>query len=216
MLRDVFYFGKKPNVHPRERHAKDLDDARQQATTYHFWIINEFCEYSNFDWDFDFDFLPDEDVWAEDHNNIWPSQHQKDSGTWLCPKEDSQIRVYRADVTPVIRRNERNSCWELLEKIDETQFDFSWHPDPTDPPYIYAWGNRYYHSEIQSTVQYTVPGATEIKHMLQDVQLQPNLSNWEEFEDIDKDQFDMNWRPNPTSPPYIYAWGINGTNQKIK
>ena len=27
MLRDVFYFGKKPNVHPRERHAKDLDDA---------------------------------------------------------------------------------------------------------------------------------------------------------------------------------------------
>ena len=81
MLRDVFYFGEKPNVHPRERHAIDVDDARQLATTYHFWIINEFCDYTGFDWDFDFDFLPDEDVWAEEHNNIWPSQHQKDSGT---------------------------------------------------------------------------------------------------------------------------------------
>ena len=57
MLRDVFYFGEKPNVHPRERHAKDLDDARQQANTYHFWIINELCDYSEFEWDFDFDFM---------------------------------------------------------------------------------------------------------------------------------------------------------------
>ena len=84
MLRDVFYFGEKPNVHPRERKVFDIDEARKEATTEHFWIINEFCDYTGFDWEFDFDFLPDEDVWAEEHNNIWPSQHQKDSGTWLC------------------------------------------------------------------------------------------------------------------------------------
>ncbi len=60
MLRDVFYYGRKPNVHPREKPAKDLEHARQQATTEHFWIINEFCNYTGFDWDFDFDFLPDE------------------------------------------------------------------------------------------------------------------------------------------------------------
>ena len=119
MLRDVFYFGEKPNVHPRERHAKDLDDARQQANTYHFWIINELCDYSEFEWDFDFDFLPDEDVWAEDHNNIWPSQHQKDSGTWLCPKEENQIRIYRSDVTPVPRISEPNSYWNFLDKVDK-------------------------------------------------------------------------------------------------
>ena len=57
MLRDVFYFGEKPNVHPRERHAIDIDEARKEATTEHFWIINEFCEYTAFDWEFDFDFL---------------------------------------------------------------------------------------------------------------------------------------------------------------
>ena len=65
MLRDVFYFREKPNVHPRERTANDLADARRQCTTEHFWIINEFGNYRDFDWDWDFEFLPDEDVWAE-------------------------------------------------------------------------------------------------------------------------------------------------------
>ena len=111
MLRDAFYFGKKPNVHPKEKFASSLEDARRQATTNHFWIINEYCDYRGFDWDFEFEFLPDEDVWAEEHNNIWPSQHQKDSGTWLCPKERSDINIYRADVDPVRRKNEINECW---------------------------------------------------------------------------------------------------------
>ena len=98
MLRDVFYYGKKPNVHPREKFATSLEDARSQCTTEHFWIINEYCDYRNFDWDFDFEFLPDEDVWAEQHNNIWPSTRHSDSGTWLCPEQHSDINIYRADV----------------------------------------------------------------------------------------------------------------------
>ena len=71
MIRDVFYYGEKPNVHPREQKAKDLRHARLMADTEHFWIINEFCDYKDFDWEFDFDYLPDEDVWTQDHNNIW-------------------------------------------------------------------------------------------------------------------------------------------------
>ena len=105
MLTDVFYFGDKPNAHPREKFAKNYDDARQQSTTSHFWIINEYCDYSGFDWDFDFEFLPDEDVWAEDHINAWPSVHQKDSGTWLCNTDnDTPLTIYRADVEPVKRK----------------------------------------------------------------------------------------------------------------
>ncbi len=49
MLRDVFYFGDKPNVHPREKFAVDLADARSQCTTEHFWIVNEFSDYKGFD-----------------------------------------------------------------------------------------------------------------------------------------------------------------------
>lgn len=204
MIRDVFYFGKKPNVHPRERFATSLADARQQATTEHFWIINEFCDYRNFDWEWDFEFLPDEDVWAQDHDNVWPSQHQKDSGTWLCPRDHKGYTVYRADVEPVTRKNEINDCWKVFDDIDLTLFDFGWHPDPTDPPYIYRWGNKWVPAELAPTVEYTVAGATEIKYMTKFVELLPKVTT---LELVDKTSFDLTWRPDPREPAYIYRWG---------
>ena len=206
MLRDVFYFGDKPNVHPREKSAKDLADARNQCTTEHFWIINEFCDYRGFDWDFDFEFLPDEDVWAEFHNNVWPSQHQKDSGTWLCPKEHSDLIVYRCDVDIVKRKNIKTDSWVLLDNVDETKFDFSWHPDPTDPPYIYKWGCKFYPAEIQHVLEYHVAGATDIKYMKSTVELLPN-DYWVEHYPVDREHFDFTWRPDPMDPPFIYVWG---------
>jgi hypothetical protein len=214
MLRDVFYYGSKPNVHPREQFAENLADARLKATTRDFWIINEFCDYRNFDWDFDFEFLPDEDVWAEEHNNVWPSQHQKDSGTWLCPKEHSDLIIYRGDVDPVIRKNEKTDNWVELDLINHTKFDFSWHPDPTDPPYIYKWPCKFFPAEFKHVLEYRVPGATQEKYMNTIAELVPEYDRWVEHQAIDKDRFDMSWRPNPLDPPFIYVWGnkyIDGT-----
>jgi hypothetical protein len=208
MLRDVFYYGKKPNAHPRERHAIDLADARRQSTTEHFWIINELCDYRNFDWDFDFDFLPDEDVWAQEHNNVWPSQHQKDSGTWLCNTDNTHaLAIYRNDVEPVTRRREKSDAWILVDLIDETKFDLSWHPDPTDPPFIYKWGSKFIPAQVQACLEYHTPNATQVKYMDQNVELLPNTECWKEYYSIDKTTFDSSWRPDPTSPPYIYVWG---------
>jgi hypothetical protein len=207
MLRDVFYFNKKPNVHPRERQATSLEDARQQCTTEHFWIINEYCDYRNFDWEFDFEFLPDEDVWAEEHNNVWPSQHQKDSGTWLCPSERSEVIIYRADVTPLNRKNEKNDNWTLSELVDASTFDFSWHPDPTDPPYIYIWGNQWYPAQIMPTAEYHVKDATEKKYINEKiVKLSQTSTHWIVPEDVDKNSFDFSWVPNPYEPLIIYQF----------
>ena len=206
MLRDVFYFNKKPNVHARERHAKDLAQARLLSTTDHFWIVNEFCDYRNFDWDFDFEFLPDEEVWAENHTNVWPSQHQKDSGTWLCPKEHGDVTLYRADVPVVTRKNEDDHRWVLHDLIDKTKFDFSWHPDPMEQPYIYAWGSIWYPVELSVVLEYHTPGATEYKYMDYPVRLLPG-NQWNEVQSINKDRFDMTWRPDPREPPFIYVWG---------
>jgi len=207
MLRDVFYYGKKPNVHPRERFATSLQDARNQSTTEHFWIINEFCDYKNFDWDFDFDFLPDEDVWAEDHNNVWPSVYQKDSGTWLCSKNDSDIIIYRGDVDPLKRKNEKNSHWEILQPIDESKFDFGWHPDPTSPPYIYVWGNKWIPAELKPTLKYHVEGATQEKYMSDVVAVVPEKERWVFLEDIEEGSFDFTWRPDPREPNLIWVFG---------
>ena len=205
MLRDVFYFGEKPNVHPREKFAEDLADARNQSTTEHFWIINVFCDYRGFDWDFDFEFLPDEDVWTEHHNNVWPSQHQKDSGTWLCPKEHSDVVVYRNDVSPVKRKNTRTDNWVIVQNIDQTKFDFSWHPDPTDPPYIYIfptiWNNV-------GGPEYHVKFATEKKFITSQIGVTiPEMNKWEIPNNVDVSDFDFSWVPHPDDPPYIYEFG---------
>ena len=207
MLRDVFYYGKKPNVHPREQFAKNLEDARSKSTTVDFWIINEFCDYTNFDWDFDFEFLPDEDVWAQDHNNVWPSQHQKDSGTWLCSKNISEVTIYRNDVSPIKRKKELSDNWIVHYRIDEHKFDFSWHPDPSSPPFIYVWGNQWISGKVTPTVEYKVPGATEIKHMDNVAFVLSDMKKWDILEPVDLHTFDFSWMPDPTAPPYIYVWG---------
>lgn len=206
MIRDVFYYNNKPNVHPREKHATSLEDARRQATTEHFWIINEYCDYRNFDWDFDFDFLPDEDVWAKDHNNVWPSQHQKDSGTWLCPKEHSDVIIYRNDVDVVIRKKIKSEHWVEHDNIDAS-FDYSWHPDSTDPPYIYVWGSKFMNVTEQPALEYRVPGATELKYMHELVPIQVEWDKWEIPDDIDQDKFDFTWRPDDNEPPFIWQFG---------
>lgn len=216
MLRDVFYYGNKPNVHPREKFAESLEDARQQCSTEHFWIINEFSDYRNFDWDFDFEFLPDEDVWAESHNNVWPSQHQKDSGTWLCPKEHSDLIIYRADVDPVKRKNIKTDNWILLDQIDESKFDFSWHPDPSDPPYIYKWGCKFFPAQLKHVLEYHAPNATDTKYMDTTVELKIETDKWIFYQTPDADKFDFTWRPDPMDPPYIYVWGNKYIDGKLK
>lgn len=216
MLRDVFYLGNKPNAHPREKFATSLENARLQCSTDHFWVINEYCDYRDFDWDFDFEFLPDEDVWAENHNNVWPSQHQKDSGTWLSPKEYSDIVLYRSDVNPIIRKNEKHTLWKLSPEVDESKFDFSWHPDPTSPPYIYKWGCKFFPVEIKHFIEYAVPSATNTQYMNTVVELKSEKDRWKEHYKIDHDAFDFTWRPNPLEPPFIYVWSNKWVDGKIK
>jgi hypothetical protein len=211
MLRDVFYYGSKPNVHPREKFATSFEDAKQQATTEHFWIINERCDYQGFDWDFDFDFLPDEDVWAETHINVWPSQHQKDSGTWLCNTDNkTPLIIYRADVNPVKRKNEKNSNWILKDSIDESKFDFSWHPDPTDPLYIYIFPTNW---NPVGGPEYHVVGAIEKKFLTTQIGVTvPRMDKWNIPTNINITGFDFSWVPHPDDPPFIYEFGTQWQN----
>lgn len=203
MIRDVFYYGNPPNAHPKERKVSSFDEARKLATTDHFWIINEFCDYSDFDWDFDFDLLPDEDVWAKHHINIWPSQWQKDSGTWLCSVDCEDIVIYRTDVEPVIRNKVVSSNWENTDKFDRDSFDFTWHPDPTDPPYIYQFGTQWAKTHGP---RYIVPGAEDIKYILDIVAtIKPDMTHWENTEGYE--DFDYSWHPDSTGPAYIYQFG---------
>lgn len=48
---------------------------------------------------------------------------------------------------------------------EEVIFDWSWHPDNTEPPYIYTWGNQSVPGEVAPTLEYHAPGATVRKYM---------------------------------------------------
>jgi len=89
----------------------------------------------------------------------------------------------------------------------ECSFDYSWEPNPKDPPYIYVFGNQHWPAEIMPTVEYHVPGATEVKYMDEPrAQLPPSHNCWSSLTDLPF-VFDRSWCPDPGDPPYIYQFG---------
>ena len=63
--------------------------------------------------------------------------------------------------------------FELFEDIEMHLFDFSWRPNPTSPPYIYAWGNQWNKAEDKISVQFKVKGATEYEFMPETTERMP-------------------------------------------
>lgn len=133
-------------------------------------------------------------------NQHWPSE--------IMPTVEYHVpgateRKYM-DMTATLVEDKTN--WTMHEYIK--RWDFSWVPDPGDPPYIYVWGNQHWPGEIMPTVSYTVPGATEIKYVDgPQPELGSCMGNWEFCEDIDDSAWDWTWVPNPKDPPYIYQFG---------
>lgn len=101
-------------------------------------------------------------------------------------------------------RERHDNRWHTL--ID-CQWDYSWRPDPGDPPYIYVFGNQWHRAEVMPTIEYHVPGATERKFMRYPrAELLPNPTLWTVPADIDPEDVDYSWVPDPGSPPYIYQF----------
>ena len=52
--------------------------------------------------------------------------------------------------------------WQVPDMVDTTTFDFSWRPDPGDPPYTYQFGTQH---QRTGGPQYQVAGATDTKYV---------------------------------------------------
>jgi hypothetical protein len=137
------------------------------------------------------------------------TQWQKIGGPkYIAPGADSSSPIKYID-TRIIKAtrlpNESDAHWVANYPIKE--FDYSWHPDETEEPYIYVFGNTLYPAEECATIEYRVPGATQIKYVHEAVAtLAANMDNWEVPENIDIGSFDFSWIPHPKSPPYIYEF----------
>ena len=98
-----------------------------------------------------------------------------------------------------------NDHWHTLMTCD---WDYSWQPDPGDPPYIYVFGNQWWPAEKMPTVEYHVPGATERKYMhWPRAELFPDTTYWTVPDTIAPDTVDYSWCPDPGDPTYIYQFG---------
>ena len=148
---DVFYIGTKPNLFVHEQQVKSIEQAQQQSRTRFFWMVSYLVDYTGFD------FLYEPPPWQANQRHAWPSQWQKDSGTYLVPKLGYADTNYHPG--PVVARQEDLTAWN---DTSFKNFDYSWHPDSTDPAYIYQFATQ--HQKTGGPV-YTVPGATEIKYL---------------------------------------------------
>jgi len=94
--------------------------------------------------------------------------------------------------------------WRTLEDCD---WDYSWTPDPGDSPYIYVFGNQWWPAEKWPTVEYHVPGATELKYMdYPRAALKSVNTGWRDLTDHSY-TFDWTWQPDPGDQPYVYVFG---------
>ena len=149
---DVFYSGIKPNQFAHEQVADSIDHARQLSRTRYFWWINYLTDYTNFD------FLYEPVPWESHQRHAWPSQWQKDAETYLVPKSGYSETNYRT--TPVLVRLPSRDNWAIPDTFDPDSFDFSWHPDTTEPGYIYQFGTQH---QRTGGPEYRVAGATDLK-----------------------------------------------------
>ena len=144
---DVFYSGPKPNLFVHEQPALDIAHARSLSRTRSFWWVNYLTDYAGFD------FLFEPVPWQREYRHAWPSQWQRDSGTYLIPVSGSQHMHYHTD-TQLIRLATRDN-WIVPDSCDTDSFDFSWHPDYSEPDYVYQFGTQHQRTGGPQYVQNT-------------------------------------------------------------
>jgi hypothetical protein len=193
---DIFYSGPKPNLFVHEREADSIEHARQLSTTRYFWWVNYLSDYSGWDW------LYEPKPWESHQRHAWPSQHQSDSGTYLVPTTWNG-RDTHYHLSPSVTRLVCLENWITPDDVDDNKWDYSWHPDPADPVYVYEFATEW-HDEGGPV--YVVPGATDRKYMTHvHAKLTSRKDNrWHTLKEC---EWDYSWRPHPKDPPYIYVFG---------
>lgn len=157
------------------------------------WHVPGNIDTAQFDWSWHP--MPD-----EQYEHHFPTQHQSSGGP-VYGKGTGPIKLESGQ--PAVATPDKTH-WIVHENIDPA-WDWSWHPDALEPPYIYVWGNQWNAPEFKASVEYHVPGATERKYMSQRTCRLPVPANFAHNMAVSK--FDYSWEPNPFDPPYIYVFG---------
>ena len=133
---DIFYSGIKPNLFVHEQPADSIEHARKLCRTRSFWWVNYLTDYAGFD------FLFEPVPWQAEYTHAWPSQWQRDSGTYLVPVKGNNSMYYNTDYI-LTRLPYYGDNWIVPDNCNTDTFDFSWHPDYSEPEYTYQFGTQH-------------------------------------------------------------------------
>jgi hypothetical protein len=86
------------------------------------------------------------------------TQHQRTGG----PRYNNNGALIKYVNIPRAIKISKDNNWIIPEGTDTDSFDWTWHPDDTNPPYRYQFATQ--HQKTGGPV-YAVPGATETKYL---------------------------------------------------
>lgn len=169
---------------------------RQQLFEQGYWEVPDNLDTSNFD----FNWRPE--PYDRPYIHQFGTQWQKTGGPRFVIPENEGIK-YQSCQHAIKLPTRESREWRPIRP--NCSMDWSWHPDDTDPPYIYIFGNQWYDSETMPTVQFKVKGATEKKYIT-DVRarLDPCMDRWVTPDYVT--DFDYSWVPHPYDPPYEHQF----------
>ena len=85
------------------------------------------------------------------------TQHQKSGGPVYTVPGGQDIKYVTAPRATVTSRDD---CWIVPPGVDVNSFDWTWHPDTTEQPYIYEFGTQH---QRTGGPKYMIPGAVDTK-----------------------------------------------------
>lgn len=141
-----------------------VDTVSQNSWHFHKQVILSLPNTDNWqvivDAEFDFSWRPHpfDPPFIYVFGNQWHSAERMSTVEYHAPgaTERKYMDVVRATLRPTTEN------WVTTSDVP-VDFDYSWCPDPHDPPFIYVFGNQHWSGERSATVEYHVPGATERK-----------------------------------------------------
>jgi hypothetical protein len=155
------------------------------------WHIPDNIDITNFD----FSWHPD--PFDPPYEYRFPTQWQREGGpVYKGTAGIKYCNEIQATALPIM------DAWYIPDNIDITNFDFSWHPSPFEPPYEYHFPTQW-----QREGGPVYKGTAGIKHC-NDMQVTalPNMDAWYIPDNIDITNFDFSWHPSPFEPPYEYRF----------
>jgi hypothetical protein len=134
---DVFYYGPKPNRFAHEQPADNLEDAADKSRTRFYWYIYGGNDYENFD--FNWRPVP----WEEHQIHCFGTQWQRTGGAYLANKDTVQNKEWNFRTEQKVTRCVDKAKWIIPANIDDSKFDYSWHPDELEADYEYHFPTQW-------------------------------------------------------------------------